>query len=348
MTDLKLILGPDGIYDLSVPALKTMKHWFMYEICDNLGDYTIIGTELAEVSPAGQFHMLDDSDSANISIHKTWGAIPDDYTFEVSCIFDQLVATKSFSGNTSTIQQFVVYNGVINFAVMFADDGIYVYDGASHIRLSGSSVYTEESWHTWKFIVTSSGGAASATVDIYRDGVLLYSDIDCSAANIPDDGKIQLNNYGKVSDPAEMHVDWYKIYTEAQKYADGDLISEDGLDTALLVSLFTDARASASQVPTPELRRGWMGNTASLVNGRELGGLLWLLDQTKLTQLTLNEAISYARDALAWFTEDGLATKIEVDGDIVPQSGISLAITITTKKGTTETRFFNLWELTGN
>lgn len=127
----------------------------------------------------------------------------------------------------------------------------------------------------------------------------------------------------------------------------GDLKNEDGFDTAIWVSLFTDARASESQVLVPENRRGWLGNLVSEVEERQLGGFLWLSEQRRLTQETLNEVIDYARKCLNWFVEDNVAQKIEVTGSIVPRSGIELEITITASDGKTVNHYVPLWEVTG-
>ena len=62
----------------------------------------------------------------------------------------------------------------------------------------------------------------------------------------------------------------------------GDFKNEEGFDTAIWVSLFTDARASESQVLIPENRRGWLGNLVSDVEERQLGSFLWLVEQRKL------------------------------------------------------------------
>lgn len=127
---------------------------------------------------------------------------------------------------------------------------------------------------------------------------------------------------------------------------DGDIDIENGMDTAIWVSLCTDARANADQVALPQHRRGWPGNTVAPVANRGLGGLLWLIDQRRLNQATLNEAVDYAQKALNWMLEDNVAQNIEVSGVIVPTSGIQLNITITALSGDTESRYINLWELT--
>lgn len=128
---------------------------------------------------------------------------------------------------------------------------------------------------------------------------------------------------------------------------DGDLTEEDGFDTAIAMSLFTDARAPDNAVAIPEKRRGWMGNLESPVEGREFGGLLWLVDQSKLTQDTLNISVNYAQLALQWFIEDLIATSVVVTGEIVPRSGIRLKVVFTAKSGKVSTHYFNLWEQTG-
>jgi len=132
-------------------------------------------------------------------------------------------------------------------------------------------------------------------------------------------------------------------------FTEGDFTLEDGFDTALYVSLFTDARAPANLVPVPEHRRGWMGDIVSPVEGRSLGGLLWLVDQRRLTQDTLNDSVSYARKSVKWFVEDKWLNGIDVSGIIVPRSGIRLFVVPTALNGQVETtRTLDLWKLTGN
>lgn len=131
-------------------------------------------------------------------------------------------------------------------------------------------------------------------------------------------------------------------------FENGDIVAEDGFDTAIYVSLFTDARAPENLVAIPEKRRGWIGNTASPVEGRDLGGLLWLVDQRRLTQKTLNATVDYARKALNWFVDDGLLSRIDVTGVIIPKEGVRLGVTMTALNGKTETRYFDIWKLTGN
>jgi len=130
-------------------------------------------------------------------------------------------------------------------------------------------------------------------------------------------------------------------------FEDGDIAKVNSLDTAIYVSLFTDARAPANLVTIPEHRRGWIVNSVSFVKDRDLGGLVWLLDQRRLTQDTLNDAVNYSRKALNWLIEDGLTKQISTFGEIVPRLGIRLVIRITNLNGVIETKYYELWKNTG-
>lgn len=127
----------------------------------------------------------------------------------------------------------------------------------------------------------------------------------------------------------------------------GDFVLEDGFDTALYLSLFTDARANETQVLIPEYRRGWLGDLVSPIDDRQLGGHLWLVDQRRLTQSTLNETIDYCKKSLQWMIDDELCTKIEISGSIVPRHGIELEIEIYSKSGVTTNKNIKIWQYTG-
>lgn len=128
----------------------------------------------------------------------------------------------------------------------------------------------------------------------------------------------------------------------------GDLTLEDSFETAIFISLFTDAEAPEGTVPTPESSRGWMGDLVSTVDGRKIGSLLWLLDQSRLIPDTLNKSINYAQLALKWFVEDGIARSVTVTGTLEPRLGVRLKITIVAISGVTTNYYVNLWETTAN
>ncbi len=125
-----------------------------------------------------------------------------------------------------------------------------------------------------------------------------------------------------------------------------DLNHEEGFASAIHVSLFSDARANSDQVKISEQRRGWIGDISSPVEGRLVGSLLWLTEQNRLTQNTLNSIVDYARESLMWIVSDNIASNVEVIGTIEQRKGIILQIDITTIDGDVVTQYVDLWRRT--
>jgi phage gp46-like protein len=107
-----------------------------------------------------------------------------------------------------------------------------------------------------------------------------------------------------------------------------DFKSSEGFDTAIPVSLFTDKRAPSSLVPEASRRRGWVGNILTLDEEFELGSLLWILDQAKLTQTEIISSQIYAKDCLSWLINIGAAESITVVTTQTATRGILINIKI--------------------
>lgn len=120
-----------------------------------------------------------------------------------------------------------------------------------------------------------------------------------------------------------------------------DFASVEGMETAVITSYFTDVRASAVQVQNAQDRRGWVGNILSDI-GRELGGLLWILDQSRITNDTLNFAKVHAKDSLQWMIDDGLARSVRIT---VSRSGTRGIVILTDILSIDNTilRYVTLW-----
>lgn len=107
------------------------------------------------------------------------------------------------------------------------------------------------------------------------------------------------------------------------------LANDADLETAVLISLFTDARADPDdKLPgAPGDVRGWWGDT---VDGPPdpLGSKLWLLSREKQTNQVRLRAEDYARDALAWMIEDGAADRIDVAASFPRLSWLVLQVDI--------------------
>lgn len=102
-----------------------------------------------------------------------------------------------------------------------------------------------------------------------------------------------------------------------------DLAADDGLRTAVLVSLFTDCRAEADD----ELPAG-DGDRRGSWDDPERGSRLWLLSREKQTARTLERAREYAEEALAWLVEDGIARAVTVTAEWVRTGVLGLRVVI--------------------
>lgn len=141
-------------------------------------------------------------------------------------------------------------------------------------------------------------------------------------------------------DPAEFAAD---LSIEAN-----DLAADDGLETAVLLSLFTDREAAPGDVlPEGETdRRGWWGDAFPTVEGDKIGSRLWLLGRAKATPDVLSRAQEYAREALEWLVEDRVALKVDVTTEFLTGNrglGIAVEIYRPGKNDPTAFRFGRTW-----
>jgi len=126
----------------------------------------------------------------------------------------------------------------------------------------------------------------------------------------------------------------------------GDLSRDEGLETAVAISLFTDKRVNDEELPALEKsKRGWWGDMFPEIDQDKIGSRLWTLERSKRTQETLRLAEDYAREALQWLIEDGVIESVAVvasfDSDEL-SGGWNLEVKITRPKGN-ESRFAVVW-----
>ena len=115
--------------------------------------------------------------------------------------------------------------------------------------------------------------------------------------------------------------------TQGDLAIDGaDLARDDTLETAIVISLMTDALVDPDELPEGETdRRGYWGQAVQPDPDDNFGSKLWLLDRTKRTPDILPRAEEYCVEALTWLVADGRA--IAVDASAQFNNNI-LAITI--------------------
>lgn len=107
------------------------------------------------------------------------------------------------------------------------------------------------------------------------------------------------------------------------------LVSGADIQTAVLISIFTDAVANDDdQLPdASDDRRGWWGD-------RTIGSRLWLRLRAKQTPQTLLLVKADIEAALAWLIEDGVAAAVDVATEWRARGALGGAITIRRRDGT--------------
>jgi phage gp46-like protein len=94
---------------------------------------------------------------------------------------------------------------------------------------------------------------------------------------------------------------------------DGDIALDPTLKTAVIISLFSDARLPES-IPFTADRRGYWGDVMT-DDGSETGSLLWTQERTRLNQKTIEDRKNFCNEALQWLVTDRIADSIEVTAE---------------------------------
>lgn len=128
------------------------------------------------------------------------------------------------------------------------------------------------------------------------------------------------------------------------------LESDDGIETAVILSLFTDAPATDDELAiaglTREQNRGWFGNDYPDVDGDVWGSKLWLLQRAKRSDETLARANGYAREAVAWLITDGVASRIPIEAAWYGRTGFLVLYAQGYRPGDLKPRWRRVWNAT--
>lgn len=125
------------------------------------------------------------------------------------------------------------------------------------------------------------------------------------------------------------------------------LTADDGLETAVILSLFTDRLAEpGDNIPDGTAdRRGWWADMFADVPADRIGSRLWLLHREKQTLAVVNRAREYAQEALNWLVEDGVAKSVQVTTSIVRTGVLGIFVEVTRlDKTVSKYRFDNFWK----
>ena len=125
----------------------------------------------------------------------------------------------------------------------------------------------------------------------------------------------------------------------------GDLKECDDLDSAVIISLFTWARAEAGEVDENAPRFGWFGDKIDTDNTDSTGSKLYLLKRKKITNQTIMDSREYIEQALHWMIEDGVATEInaEVERNTSDVNRVDALVQIVRGDRSRTMKFTDLW-----
>lgn len=111
------------------------------------------------------------------------------------------------------------------------------------------------------------------------------------------------------------HGDW--LLDASNHLADGD-----DLQTAVILSLFTDRQARTDDIIPDGTgdRRGWWGDP-------NFGSRLWLLDREKLPRNVAQRAKTYATEALQWLLDDRVVSSFDIVATVIMPDRLNLFVT---------------------
>jgi phage gp46-like protein len=138
-------------------------------------------------------------------------------------------------------------------------------------------------------------------------------------------------------------------------FEDNDLVTHGGLETMVIISLYSDKRApDGATLPDPlnTDRRGWWGDETAEKENDEIGSLLWLLNRAKTTEQNLLAAKTYVEEALQWMIDEDIAAKINViteRGGVVGNDRLEIKVEIIRRDGEKiAMEFKEAWEVQVN
>lgn len=117
----------------------------------------------------------------------------------------------------------------------------------------------------------------------------------------------------------------------------------DDLTRSVIISLFTWRRAETDDDTDHPF--GWWGDSYPTIENDRIGSRLHLLQRSKLSNATAAKAKDYARQALKWMEEDGVAARVEITSTRTGINTLQLGITVWQKDGTKHAIIFDdIWQ----
>lgn len=127
----------------------------------------------------------------------------------------------------------------------------------------------------------------------------------------------------------------------------GDLVAENGLETAVLVSLYSDRYVPPEELPPGFAEagdpRGWWADAIAETPNDRIGSRFWLLARGKINNDTANLMREFAQEALLWMQEAGIAERVDTTSEVVSGQTVQLFVSILRPSGA-QIPFKFLWD----
>ena len=134
-----------------------------------------------------------------------------------------------------------------------------------------------------------------------------------------------MSDISTIWNTALISGDWSLVGTNLQTGND--------LETAVLISLFSDRLANADDVIPDGTNdpRGWVGDLGQTVM---IGSRLWLLSRSKLTSALAPIVKAMAVEALQWMIDDSVVAKFDIITEVVLPNRLNMQIIAYKQDGT--------------
>lgn len=120
-------------------------------------------------------------------------------------------------------------------------------------------------------------------------------------------------------------------------FENGDIALTNGLDTALYMSIFCHARATADEVADVLQRRGHVSDIFNNVQGRQVGSKVWRYTEKIVNTEQNAELIKIAcKDGIQWLVDDNIIESFNID---ITRAISQIEIDITLKITKTESLY---------
>ncbi len=129
---------------------------------------------------------------------------------------------------------------------------------------------------------------------------------------------------------------------------DNGIQTEEGLETAIIISLFSNRRATEQELRLAGLESdhlgGWWGDSFPEIDGDVLGSKLWLLERGKRQQATLDDAERYADEALVWLVDDKVAETVTPTASFFEDTSLLIIAIEVERPDDLQPKFRRVWE----